>query len=134
MSEERLPERVGCYRVTRVLIVDDEPSIRQVVSEVLEAQGFYVETAIHGQDALARMRANEPDVIVTDLMMPVMDGWAFIRQCRRVSIRELIPIVVMSAHYQLAESVLDCDVQGFVGKPFEIDVLVSAVERLAPPR
>ena len=73
-------------------------------------------------------------MIVTDLMMPVMDGWTFIRECRLASIRELIPIVVMSAHHELSESVRGCGVQAFVGKPFEIDVLVSAVERLAPTR
>ncbi|MBV9173586.1 MAG: response regulator, partial [Chloroflexi bacterium] len=62
----------------RVLVVDDEPVIREVVAEALEFEGYAVETATNGAEALAKVRAHAPQAIVLDLMMPVMDGWAFL--------------------------------------------------------
>jgi CheY-like chemotaxis protein len=115
--------------VTRILVVDDDRGIRQLLVEVLKAEGYVVETAKNGRDALVSVREQQPDVIVTDLMMPLMDGWTFIRECRRAPGSELIPILVMSAHVQVAEMVRDLGVQSFISKPFDLDVMLRALEQ-----
>jgi CheY-like chemotaxis protein len=65
-----------------VLVVDDDYTIRELISDVLQRKGYYVEMADNGQQALAQVRLTQPDAIVLDLMMPVMDGWAFLEQYR----------------------------------------------------
>ena len=65
-----------------VLVVDDDETIRALVSDVLRLRGFRVETAADGQQALTRIQAARPDAVVLDLMMPIMDGWTFLERCR----------------------------------------------------
>jgi len=71
-----------------------------------------------------------PDAIVLDLMMPVMDGWAFLEACREDSLCEGVPIVVTSAYRNLAEIASGLQVEACLAKPFDLDVLLGAVERL----
>jgi CheY-like chemotaxis protein len=65
----------------RVLVVEDDPQLRGTLSEILRWQGYAVDAAPHGQAALALAEVGEPDAILTDLQMPVMDGATFIRRC-----------------------------------------------------
>jgi CheY-like chemotaxis protein len=111
-----------------VLVVDDESDIRQAVAEVLSYEGYQVLAACDGADALAKVRAYHPELVLLDLMMPRMDGWEFRRAqmgdpevCR-------IPVVVLSA---LESGPDGLDAEGYIGKPFEMDELVSAVRRYA---
>ena len=82
---------------TRVLVVDDDPWILRMVSSTLEKRGYQPETAQDGQQALDKVRAHPPDVIITDLMMPVMDGWTFVQQLRGVPALAGIPVVFLTA-------------------------------------
>jgi len=79
----------------RVLVVDDEPQVRATVTEALELEGYEVAQATNGMEALALLASREPEVIVLDLWMPVMDGWAF-RRAQLVS-HPHIPVIVLSA-------------------------------------
>ena len=67
----------------QILVVEDDDAIRGLVSEVLRDDGYDVREATNGVEALDRLREERPDLIVLDLMMPVMDGWAFVEACRR---------------------------------------------------
>jgi DNA-binding response OmpR family regulator len=117
--------------VTRhILVVEDDDTIRSTVADALDLEGYSVDTAANGALALDKVRASRPDVIILDLMMPVMDGWAFIRACREEALCAGIPVLVTSAYRKLAETALDFHVQACVAKPFDLDVLLGAVERL----
>jgi len=111
-----------------VLVVDDESDIRDAVSELLSERGYDVVEAADGAEALAKLRACRPSVVLLDLMMPGMNGWEF-RAAQREDpeVRE-IPVIVVSALGKVAG--LDAD--GFIQKPFEADDLLTAVRELAP--
>jgi two-component system chemotaxis response regulator CheY len=112
-----------------ILVVDDEDAIREVVAETLELEGYHVERAGDGEQALAKVKALHPDAVVLDLMMPVMDGWTFLQQCRGDEICHNTPVLVMSAYRRLAETARELHVP-CLAKPFDLDVFLAAVERL----
>ena len=109
-----------------VLVVDDDPDILEAICDILEAEGYRIARARHGGEALASVEAQRPDVILLDLMMPVMDGVAFAQALRlRPELRD-VPIVVISAdgNPQRAASV---GAIGYLAKPFDIEALLSQV-------
>ncbi|HEV8229115.1 MAG TPA: response regulator [Candidatus Limnocylindria bacterium] len=112
----------------RVLVVDDDPSIRDILSAALEDDGYEVVPASNGADALDVVDRWKPDVIVLDLMMPVMDGWTFARRLRE---RDDIPIIVISAANDLARHALDVGARDVLPKPFDLDKLLPSVARAA---
>jgi CheY-like chemotaxis protein len=114
----------------RVLVVDDDDAIRLTVADALQDEGYQVATATNGQEALAQVETTQPDAIVLDLMMPIMDGWGFLEACRQRELCVGIPVVVMSAYRRLTETAPDLKVRACIAKPFELDVLLGAVERL----
>lgn len=118
--------RVGIRK--RVLVVDDDASIRELLSSALEDDGYEVLPATNGQDALSVVERWRPDVIVLDLMMPVMDGWTFAERLRE---RSEIPIVVLSAANDLAHHAKAIGAREVVGKPFDLDQLLPKVARAA---
>lgn len=114
----------------QVLIVDDEPAIRETVSAMLEVEGYLVAQAANGADALAVLEAVPPDVILLDMRMPVLDGWGFAAEMRRRG--HEIPIVVMTAARDAARWAAEIAAPAFVAKPFAYDDLIGAVERASP--
>ena len=119
-----------------ILVVEDDDAIRTLVAEVLEDDGYRVREATNGAEALERLREERPDLIVLDLMMPVMDGWTFVNECRRLRWCGEVPIVVTSASHDLprtAEQLRSLGVRNCLAKPFELDGLLELVERYAPP-
>ncbi len=113
--------------VRRILLVDDDPDIREALAEALAADGNDVRTAENGRAALASARADRPDVIVLDLMMPVMNGWEFRRIQRDDADLAGIPVIVISA----GRPGRDLDAAAFLPKPFPLDAILDAVERCA---
>jgi CheY-like chemotaxis protein len=115
----------------RVLVVDDEEAIRMTVAEALEDEGYAVTTAQNGAEALVQVRARPPHGIVLDLMMPVLDGWGFLKACRAEELCAGIPVVVMSARRKLMEAVpAELRVDRVLPKPFELEDLIAAVAEL----
>ena len=115
---------------TRVLVVDDEQVLRELVAETLELEGYVVETAANGAEALAKVRTHAPHAIVLDLMMPVMDGWAFLTACRTCPACAGVPVVVTSAYRWLPEIAASLGVRACLAKPFHLSTLLGAIERL----
>jgi two-component system, chemotaxis family, chemotaxis protein CheY len=113
-----------------VLVVEDEEAIRNNICDILEFGGYHVELASTGMQALAKVGTTHPDAIVLDLMMPVMDGWAFLQVCRTNPQCQCTPIMLMSASSRLEATALEYKVQGFVRKPFEMKDLLDTVERI----
>ena len=119
----------------RVLVVDDDPVIRATVADVLLDEGYLVDQAADGAEALRLAIQFLPDAIVLDLMMPVLDGWAFVDRFRMVPHADEVPIVVMSATHglsQSAERLRAMGVRAVVAKPFDLEALLAIVQRYAP--
>src|ERR1700694_4652871 len=116
----------------QILVVDDDDAIRGLVSEVLRDDGYDVREATNGIEALEQVRQQRPDLIVLDLMMPVMDGWAFVEEGRRKACCSEVPIVVTSASHDLprtAERLRRYGVRTCLAKPFDVEGLLALVER-----
>ena len=113
----------------RVLVVDDEPDIRATVTAMLEIEGYAVDEAANGADALQAIERRPPDVILLDMRMPVLDGWAFAGELRRRG--HGTPIVVMTAARDAARWATEIAASAFVAKPFGFDDLIGAVEQVA---
>jgi len=111
----------------RVLVVEDEPAIRSFVAMILEDEGFAVETAVDGREALAKAQRQRPDVIVLDLMMPVMNGWELIAVWQADSATQGIPIIVMSAAF-VAPTAHALGIDAALPKPFDIERLLMTVK------
>lgn len=110
-----------------ILIVDDELSILTLLDEVLQDEGFVVQRAQNGQQALALALVQPPDLIITDLMMPVMDGWMFAEQLRHHPTTATVPILLISAAYKAQ---LSDRFTAVLPKPFAVDTLLDAIARL----
>jgi two-component system KDP operon response regulator KdpE len=111
---------------SRVLVVDDEPQITRVLRTVLTSQGYQVQTAGEGESALASFTDWHPELVITDLFMPRMDG---LELCRRIRAVSNVPIIVLSVKGEERTKVeaLDLGVDDYVTKPFGIDELLARV-------
>jgi CheY-like chemotaxis protein len=111
-----------------ILVVDDDDAIRQAVSEILDLEGYSVETATNGAEALDVIARGTPSLVLLDMRMPVMDGWGFARALEERGIQ--LPILVMTAAQNARRWAEEIGADGFVSKPFDLTDLLSAVERL----
>lgn len=111
-----------------VLVVEDDDSIRHVITDVLEDRGFRVIGSTNGAEALDRLDVVRPDAMVLDLLMPVMHGWDFMESYPKKTGGDTIPIVVVSVNPVLPRSFNRLGVRDVVGKPFNVDHLADSVE------
>jgi two-component system chemotaxis response regulator CheY len=116
-----------------VLVVEDDESIRNVITDVLEDRGFRVLGARNGADALNQLNQTRPDVMVLDLLMPVMHGWDFMEAYADRTGGDAIPIVVVSVNAALPRSFNRFGVHSVVRKPFDVDELADSVEAALEP-
>ena len=114
----------------RVLVVDDDAGIRDVLSEALRGVGFEVTSAANGEDALRECARGDPNVIVVDLLMPVMGGRAFLQAYRRLSLARA-KVVVLSALSSAAQVARELGCDAGYSKPFDLDELVATVDALS---
>ncbi len=123
----------------KILVVDDDPDILDALTMILEAKGYQVVTARDGIEGLANLKAEEPDLLILDLLMPKMDGFAVSKELQdpRWSKFKDIPILILTSvreeasrrRYEL-ETGLELDVDDYVEKPISPDVLLERVEKL----
>lgn len=109
-----------------ILVVDDEPQITRVLKTTLSSQGYGTRTASDGDDALQMMKEWSPDLLITDLRMPNMDG---LELCRRVRANSQIPIIVLSVRGEekIKVQALDAGADDYVTKPFSTNELLARV-------
>jgi len=114
----------------RVLVVDDDDDIRTVLAAILSDEGFEVAEAANGQIALDLLASGPlPDVMLLDLMMPVMDGWELLRSVRKDSRFAQLPVVLLSANPNV--EVADGGVSACLLKPVDLNALLRAVDTAA---
>lgn len=116
-----------------ILLIEDDYGVRDALTLLLEEEGHSVQTAIHGQAALALLagQAPLPQVILLDLSMPVMSGWEFRAAQQQDARLAQIPVVVLSADLSVAEKAKGITADAYVSKPVLIDDLLPILERFA---
>ena len=123
----------------KILVVDDDPDILEALTMILESRGYQVVTAQDGVEGLANLKAEKPDLMILDLLMPKMDGFAVCKELqdpRWAKYRD-IPILILTSvreeasrrRYEL-ETGLELDVDDYVEKPISPDILLERVGRL----
>jgi DNA-binding response OmpR family regulator len=112
----------------RVLVVDDDDELAEVLRQALRDSGYAVATVRHGAAALELIGQIRPDLILLDLKMPIMDGWSFVRQYRR-SGKAGGRIVLLSGHPDVREITVSLAADAYVGKPFELTELLRTLEQ-----
>jgi CheY-like chemotaxis protein len=134
VPDAALPRPLACAHppetpVTTILVVDDDPTIADILRIVLEEEGYRVVTARDGLEGLARLADARPDLVLCDVMMPGLDGRDVYRRMQAMPAYRSIPVVLMSA---AAKPFPGGDFQrlAFLVKPFEIDVLLAIITRL----
>ena len=114
-----------------ILIVEDDHDVAQSVADVLEASGYSTGVAANGREALDYLEQHtHPDLILLDMMMPVMDGWQFREEQRKVPVLDSIPVVIVTADGNARGKAAAIRAAGHVGKPVTIDGLLNEVERV----
>jgi len=118
----------------RVLVIDDEPDLLEVMGKRFEASGLEVLTATEGKSAIGIIENGAPDIIVLDVIMPVMDGFSVFKWIKTTPVICNIPVIIISGRSTMAETFRSMGVDSFIAKPVESAQLVSEVKRLLKPR
>ena len=112
-----------------MLVVEDDPDIRELLEEMLDAGGHRVLTASNGEEALRALDGLDgPCLVLLDLMMPVMSGFAVLDELGRRPDRGRVSVLLISANAQVEQAARGAGVVGFVRKPFELDDVLAMVD------
>ena len=116
----------------RLLVVDDEPNLLTAIAAVLRGENFEVKTARNGRDALLQVAQSLPDLIVSDVRMPLMDGCKLARQLRSAPHTKLIPIIFLTAKDETEDRIegFRAGVDVYLTKPFEPDELIAVIHNI----
>ena len=116
----------------KLLVVDDDPSLLLAVSETLRAEGYEVVTARRASEAMVQVAESLPDLIISDIRMPGMDGYALARNLRSSPRTRLVPIVFLTAKDDLADRIAGfrTGVDAYITKPFDSDELIAIVKNI----
>ena len=119
----------------RVLVIEDEDAVGQVLADVLVDEGYEVQRARNGRETLDVLREWVPRLILLDLMMPEMDGWTFRAEQRRLggAVAD-VPVIVLSGAREARARAGELEAAQALSKPFDLDEVVAAVERWILPR
>lgn len=115
-----------------ILLVDDEPGLRQAVQAYLEESGFEVTTAANAQAAWEILQQRKPDLIVSDIMMPQVSGYEFLKQLRHDPRFQHLPVIFLTARGMTKDRIAGfrAGVDGYIPKPFDPEELVAVIENL----
>ena len=119
---------------TQVLLVDDEPQVIWMLQFSLQAEGYRTLSARNGLAALQVLREHRPELMLLDIMMPVMDGWSVLEALRELEDHERPRVVVVSARASSRDrqKAKELGADAFVAKPFNVDELLSVLKQLEP--
>lgn len=113
-----------------ILVVEDDPALQETLVAILEFEGYAVLRARHGLEALERLRQRLPDLIVLDLMLPLLDGFGLAAELDREGLRGRVPILVLTADGHAGEKARRIGAEAYLAKPFDLGALVDMVARL----
>ncbi|QKV19611.1 response regulator [Oricola thermophila] len=118
----------------KVLTVDDSRTMREMLRHTLSSAGFEVVTAEDGADGIKKLEESQPDVVITDINMPVMDGFEFIENVRKNAEYNRVPILVLTTESapEKKQRAQNAGATGWIVKPFDPEKLTRAVNRVMP--
>ncbi|MBN3039115.1 MAG: response regulator [Candidatus Omnitrophica bacterium] len=111
----------------KILVIDDEPHIVQLLKSRLQANGYEVVAASNGKEGLERVEQENPDLIILDILMPAMDGYTFVRRLRKAS-RE-IPVIVLTGQGAMQDLFAVEGINDYMVKPFKAEELLEKIEK-----
>ena len=111
----------------RVLIVDDEVESRMLMEAILQGSGYEVLTANNGKEGLAQIQQSAVDAVFSDVLMPEMDGFTFLKELRRNDQTRGIPFFVTTVRYKMEDAFLAIGAKGFFLKPFDVEIVLNAL-------
>ena len=111
----------------KILIIDDDRTNITLIKSRLESKGYVVFSALDGEEGLAQVSANKPDLILLDVEMPKMDGYTFINELRKIDPQKTIPVIVLTAHSEHQPIFSLKGVKGYLVKPVNFDLLIPKI-------
>jgi DNA-binding response OmpR family regulator len=116
----------------KILVVDDEESVRHVVTFALERAGYEVDAAVNGDECLDKVYSFRPDLVLLDLMMPLVDGWEVLQLLRSNPETENIPVVLLTAKGEIHDIMfaLQQGAADYITKPFGKEELLERIYRV----
>lgn len=120
----------------QLLLVDDEPGLREAVKDFLQESGFRVQVASNAREAWDWLQQNIPDLVISDIMMPQVDGYQFLKQLRDDARFQSLPVIFLTAKGMTGDRIqgYQAGVDAYLPKPFDPDELVAIVENLLTRR
>jgi CheY-like chemotaxis protein len=116
----------------RILVIEDDDMSREGVAEILTDEGYEVMAASNGVEGLALLSTYQPDIVLTDLHMPKLDGWGVIEYLKQTY--PLLPVLIFTSDIEIdvMRKAKSLGVQDFINKPFRLDDLIRRVKRVLP--
>ena len=113
----------------RILVIEDDPAIRDTLAEILEFEGYKVSVATNGREGLQSAMELKPNVILLDLMMPVMNGYEFRTEQRALPEISEIPVIMISADGNLSQKAAAVNTPHYLKKPIELEMLLGMIRQ-----
>ena len=113
----------------KILVVEDEPPIAEMIKFGLERAGYKVIWAANGEEGLFLARQQNPELIISDILMPVMDGFTFYKELKKDKSMSGIPVLILTARGKMEDSFKVIGVDDFIVKPFDVEVLLGKIEK-----
>ena len=115
--------------MNKILIIEDEKTLRETLSELLTLSGYFIIEAKNGLEGLKKMKNENPNLIICDVMMPKLDGYGFLEQHKKTT-NSHIPVIMLSAKVQLEEEKIafDLGAKAYIKKPFEFQALKDCIK------
>lgn len=113
----------------RILIVDDDPVLCRGIENILLTQGFVVEIALDGEQALEAVEKNQPDLLILDIQMPKINGYSFLFALRKIDTQRSIPIIVLTSKEEMRDIFMAEGVKEYLLKPFDANLLLEKINQ-----
>ncbi len=116
---------------SKILVADDSPTVRHLIMKFLDGEGYEIVTASDSADVVDLIDEINPDLVISDIMMPGMDGYTFLRHIRKEKTQAALPVIIMSTKEReiMEDLFVSYGITGYLQKPFEKDQLVELVEQ-----